>query len=466
MSKFIVQYPGKFIDIGTDDVNKYIEENEAIKLRGPVNTELIKKKCIPQNYPGYDGCITLTEEFAKYQSDKYDPDNRVYTDLDYAKSLGYDGLPVYFTVGMFYAIKPFPFASRDYFTPCNINHTNTLIKPFYVGDTVHCFIDENSFMDITPLEGSELRSVALVCKGSAYNQNGELCMTFTFNLVEHLKVLSDREAAKDVGFGWDAPDWWKRPDHYYTDEDWQFIKEVWAKEAQRGDEPLWWDDVNIGDEPAWTLEGPIDKSVDSVMQNGLGIGGARTLKKEIMNPEIFKTMIRNPYDGIYRLQKRSDSFPIPPEWSIPKSRPFGIDNDDPSSEPPHRNHFINYICRDMMFRHIHAWFGDRALITELRWGIMSPDSLEEHGWNVPRHPNYKDLHLEISPIKENKLTTHGLERDIALIKSYVYDKYSKNGSFYVELGWWVETITGEIYQEGQATIKLPAKNQVYRVDIS
>lgn len=461
MSKFVKQYPGVY-SMGKDAVDEFIRNNRAILERGPVDVNLIKNDCIPDDYPGYAGKLTLKEDFCDYQINKYDPDNRVYTDKEYAISLGYEGRPVYFTVGMFYTIKPFPIPARDYFTPCNISHTNTLIKPFYEGDTVYCFVDENSFIDITPEEGSDIRSVALICKGSAYNQKGEKCMTYVYNLVEHLKILEDRNEAANIEKAWDAPKWWSREDHYYSDEDWELIKDIWRKEVHRGEEPLYWEDVQIGDMPAWTLEGPIDETVDSIPGNGLGIGGTRTLKKEILDPETLKTMVRNPKDGIYRLKSRMDSFPMPPEWAI-YVRPdavFGIPNEDPLSEPPHRFHFINFLGRDMVFRHIHNWFGDHAEIREIKWSIMSPESLKNHGWemDVPVHPDYVAHHLEIEPIKDRPVNTHGLERDVAIFKSYVCDKYIKDGNFFVKLGWWIEALTGEVWQEGVAEIKLPSRN--------
>lgn len=459
MSKYVKQYPGVYT-MGKDAVDEFIRNNRAILDRGPVDVSLIKNDSIPEGYPGYVGKLTLKEDFCDYQIGKYDPDNRVYTDKEYAISLGYEGRPVYFTVGMFYAIKPFPIPSRDLFTPCNISHKNTLIKPFYEGDTVYCFVDENSFVDITPEEGAEIRSVQLTCRGSAYNQKGEKCMTFVYNLVEHLKIVEDREEAAKIEKPWDAPDWWRHEDHYYTDEDWEYIKGIWAKEAHRGAEPLYWEDVKIGDQPAWTLEGPVDEGTEAVPGNGLGLGGSRTLKKEILDPDTFKTMIRNPKDGIYRLKSRKDSYPNPPEWAIPQREDFGLQAEDPLCEPPQRWHFVNFMGRDMAFRHFYNWFGDHAVVTDIGWSIMSPECLKNHGWeaDVPVNPEYRHYHREIPPIADKPVSIHGLDRDVAIIKSYVCDKYVKEGNFFVKLGWWIEALSGEIWQEGMAEIKLPSRN--------
>ena len=42
-------------------------------------------------------------------------------------------------------------------------------------------------------------------------------------------------------------------------------------------------------------------------------------------------------------------------------------------------------------------------------------------------------------------------------KSYVYDKYVRNGEFMVELARWIETIKGQIWGEGGATVRLPSR---------
>jgi len=45
-----------------------------------------------------------------------------------------------------------------------------------------------------------------------------------------------------------------------------------------------------------------------------------------------------------------------------------------------------------------------------------------------------------------------------LIRSYVYDdKYVEDGEFFVDLGWWIETIAGSNFGVGAATIRLPSK---------
>jgi hypothetical protein len=120
---------------------------------------------------------------------------------------------------------------------------------------------------------------------------------------------------------WEAPDWTSRPAHYYTDEDWEYIKDLWSKENRRGSEFLYWEDVKIGDEPTWTVDGPILESLMPTTPYGMGCGGSRTMKKEIMDPEIFKTMIRDEKDGIYRLPNKEDYIPAIPDGAGDRPMP-------------------------------------------------------------------------------------------------------------------------------------------------
>jgi hypothetical protein len=181
----------------------------------------------------------------------------------------------------------------------------------------------------------------------------------------------------------------------------------------------------------------------------MGIGGSRTLKREIMDPDVFKTMLRGDNDGIYRLPDRADYvLPVPDvsTESIPGEEPAGT-----------RNILINYMGREYALRHISNWMGERGWIRNIRWGIMSPESLAVHGKQVPVNPDAEQFFKYIPEMKGKHVMTHGLTGDLAIVKSYVYNKYVCDGEFMVELAWWIETIDGIIWEEGGATVRLPSK---------
>lgn len=80
-----------------------------------------------------------------------------------------------------------------------------------------------------------------------------------------------------------------------------------------------------------------------------------------------------------------------------------------------------------------------------------------YGKPVPRNPDAVRFLDPVPHMRGRYADTHGLARDLALVKSYVYDKYVRDGAFSVDLAWWIETITGEIWLEGDATVRLPSQ---------
>ena len=106
--------------------------------------------------------------------------------------------------------------------------------------------------------------------------------------------------------------------------------------------------------------------------------------------------------------------------------------------------FINFMGRDFVLRHLNNFMGDKGKLVNIKWGIMSPDSLHERGFDVPASPNAVDF-LSVVPEKAGKpILIHGLERDVMWVKSYVFDKFCEDGKHYVKLAWWIDTIEGAI----------------------
>jgi hypothetical protein len=89
---------------------------------------------------------------------------------------------------------------------------------------------------------------------------------------------------------------------------------------------------------------------------------------------------------------------------------------------------------------------------------MAPETHAAYGKNVPINPAAERFLEKIPKMKHRYVNAHGLTGDLAIVKSCVYDKYIRDGEFLVELGWWVESIDGYIWEEGGATVRLPSKN--------
>lgn len=505
---FVTMYPGVPLEKEKDLVEAWIAENNAINERGTIDVQALISGKLPKDTPGVSTVIKATEEMIRYENQKYDPENPLLNDEEYARKMGYENifaLPPFAAHDDSYMV-PYPKGARDTFLVEDLNHSVTYYSPIYPGDTLYLIVDSRHFLDITPEEGSMCRSVALEFKGSIYNQKGEKVNDVIYRVVENLYNFKDSSNPGNYPARI-VPEWLSRPAHYYTDEDWETIKDIWAKEKRQGAVPLYWEDVNIGDRPAWTLDGPIDLSYGGrggggfgTIQTGMSSGGARTLKEEIMDPEIFKTMVRDEETGIYQLANKADYFPtVPsapsassesqggaaPSGGFPGGAPGGDQQgargdsggapggapdaqggapvaqiDDPKGsmkQTDNRSTFMNTQGRELALRHISNWMGENGWFYNISWSMMSGDNLADFGYIVPENPQAVRWLEKVPEMKGKHVNAHGVTTDVAIVKSYVYNKYVRNNEFFVDLAWWIESIDGYIWMEGGATVKLPSK---------
>lgn len=465
---FEIVYPGVYGAGDSDVVGRYLAGNKALEDRADIDTKALAAGALPPDTPGLGPTLPVAEDMVRYNNTKYDPDNGLLNDADYARSRGYKdiiAMPCYGAHDDTFMV-PYPPEARDTLLVSQLNHSVTNYAPVYPGDTLYLVANKRSMVDRTPVEGSIYRHVTLVSQGSVYNQRGEKINDTTWRVTESLKTYREGRRPEKMGFAqmWEAPDWMIRPPHYYTDADWDFIRGVWAKEERRGADPLYWEDVNIGDEPAWTADGPVDESLAPTAPYGMGAGGSRTLRKEIMDPAVFPTMLRGEKDGIYRLSNREDYVPGVPDGAVPSfavdpedTEGGAIDTKDIHKAGYDRAALINFLGRDLALRHVNNWMGDHGWVRNIRWGIMPAEAHAALGKIVPRDPG-AEYHLGKAPRMVGKhVLAHGLTGDLALVKSYVYDKCVRDREFLVDLAWWVETIEGEIWLEGGATVKLPSR---------
>jgi hypothetical protein len=465
---FVILYPGVYTEKEKALVEKYLADNKALEERGEIDLQALVNGTLPQDTPGLGPSYVASEAMVRYNNEKYDPKNSVLNDAEYAKKLGYKdiiAMPCFGANDDIFMV-PYPPDARDTLLVSQLNHSITSYVPVYPGDTLYLVSNSRHVTDYTPTEGSIYRSVVLRSTGSVYNQRGEKVNDVIWRVTEGLKTFKEGKKPAKMGFRdmWEAPDWMSRPAHYYTDEDWEYIKDLWSKEQRRGSETLYWEDVKIGDEPTWTVDGPILESLAPTRPWGMGTGGSRTMKKEIMDPKVFKTMIRDERDGIYRLPNREDYIPpIPddpatvPMPPMPDEDSAAIDLVDIHKQTESRAVLINFLGRDIAVRHINNWMGDHGWIYNIRWGIMPVEAHAALGKNVPVNPDAEYFLGKIPHMKGKHALAHGLTGDLAIVKSYVYDKYFRDGEPFVELGWWIETIEGDIWLEGGATVKLPSK---------
>jgi hypothetical protein len=461
-------YPGVYRAREAGPVERYLAGNRALEERGDVDARALAAGSLPAGTPGVGPMLPVTEAMVRYNNAKYEPDNRLLNDADCARSLGYKDIPAMPCYGVHddTFMVPYPPDARDTLLVSQLNHSVTNYLPVYPGDTLYLVTDKRSMIDRTPVAGSVYRHVTLVSHASVYNQRGEKVNDATWRVTESLKTFKAGKRPEKMGFAemWEAPDWMGRPAHYYTDLDWDFIRGVWVEEEPRGAEPLFWEDVKIGDMPNWTVDGPIDESVAPSAPYGMGTGGSRSLKNEIMDPAIFATMVRDANDGIYRLPDRKDSVPAVPDGAVPffmvdprEAKGTGVvDTEDLHKAGPDRAALINFLGRDLAIRHFDNWTGYNGWVRNVRWGIMPVEAHAALGTTVPRDTGAEYFLGKVPFMAGKHALAHGLTGDLAVVKSYVYDKCVRDGEFLVDLAWWIETVEGDIWLEGSATVKLPS----------
>lgn len=469
---FVVVYPGVYTAREAELVRAYLAGNAALQVRGSVDVQALVHGTLPKDTPGIGPVVNVTEAMVRYDNAKYDWENPLRSDAAYARAAGFQDILAYPTFGAHddTFMVPWPGKTRDTLLVSDLNHSVSIYRPIYPGDTLYMVANERSVTDITPPAGSIYRSIVIQTKGSVYNQRGEKVNDVIFRVTESVKQYKDGLAPANPTFAdfWEAPEWRQRPAHFYTDKDWARIKAIWAAEQRRGAEPLYWEDVKLGDSPTPTLDGPVEASVSPTAPWGMGLGGSRTLKKEIMDPALARTLVRSADDGIYRTAERSAQVPVPPGVTIPPggggavavpaATGGAVDTVDiHKTREDGRAIMINYMGRDMAIRHLGNWMGDRGTLRNIRWSIMAPSAHHANGKDVPASPLSERFLWRVPSLKGRAVTAHPMTGDVALVHSYVYDKYVRDGAFFVDLAWWIETLDGQIYEEGGATVELPSR---------
>lgn len=472
VGNYIKVYPNKLNSAQQPIVEAYLAGNKAIEERGPIDINALINGDLPENTPGIFPPLVVKEDMVRYVNSKYDPDNKLLNNSDYAISQGLKNIMAYptFAANDDLFMKPFPGTARDGMLVSDLNHEITFYRPIFPGDTMYYVVNKRKVLDNTPMSGSEFRSMVIQSEGSIYNQNGEKVNDVIFRVTENVTLHKEGYEPPPMPQpgpppGWIAPAWDQRPDHQYTEEDWQQIKDWWKNENIQGAEPLFYEDVKIGDMPTLTVDGPIMASANPTQPFGAGTGGSRTLRKEILDPGNTEELVKTKH-GIYITREKSAYIPTVPKFEPMKGAggpPPPAPGEEEQTEDLHkaaeenRAILVNFMGRDLAIRHLNNWMGEKGWLQQIRWGIMEPASLKEMGFEVPVSPWSNTFLDKVPSMKGKHLNAHGMTRDLAIVKSYVYDKYQKEGENFVELTWWIETIDGYIFEAGGATIRLPSK---------
>lgn len=385
--------------------------------------------------------------------------NPLYTDADYAKTSRFGA-----QIAAPWAViagSSFPYIPQKtgvwvsalcHLPTKGLDHEYVFHRPIYAGDIVRTVTTLQGFDDISP-PGGDIRLFRLRGEGNLVNHHGEVVISAKYRGVEPFHVLKNPEDGKKLGrpeYLWPpfTYDWTKiRPQHVYTEEDWEYIRELWKKEYVRGDETLYWEDVNIGDEPAWVCDGPITHADYHAMIDE--VFDWYGMQAQPMRPRFTRDLLTsdNPGDREYLIK---DPYGM---WQ--NIRNF---HDEGCNVPNARASCMNTDGRNFATRLVTNWMGDAGWIHRGCWRLS-------FGWDeghnmFPGDCDRPSYLLKVPYLKEQGkfMNTHGFEGDCSISKGYVCDKYVESGKHYVDLVVWCETIDGYIFSENYFVVELPSRD--------
>lgn len=313
-----------------------------------------------------------------------------------------------------------------------------MYAPIYPGDTFTTVCDDMVIEDLTPPEGSEGRYMRLEGRGSLYNQRGELVMSgitrghnvFSFYKDDYTGPkgpLLGGGPGGPGGPGGKMPRMHHPEVHHYTEEDWEFISDLWDKEYIRGADPLYWEDVQVGDHPTPICSGPWTE-MDMIKGHALQLMGQPPLRDTIKTKE-----------GRRRMQPFADDYGI---YYFDTAAHFCHRN-----QPGGRAMFYNTTGRNMLIRLLTNYMGDDGFLRYIDWHFMSDDGTPD------------SFLAQVPEVSGRCVDHHGMCSDCIIGKGYVTKKYvNEKGEHLIDLICWAENWPdGGIAQVIAATVVLPSK---------
>jgi len=470
---FIIQYPGVYHEAAKNAMKKYFDMIEEINRTEVTGADIIAGRIPPVKL---GATLTVSGDYIRYCTEKYAPEYELMLDSEVAKAHGYKD--IFAMIGLSSCddvfTMPTPPEARDTLLVSQLNHRIESIKPVYPGDTLYMIRDKTIITDLTPTGGSIYRHLHQQDFGTVYNQNGEVVSKVLYTTMESVKVYKDNRLPKpraEFGFAdiWEDPDWFARPMHVYTDEDYALFREIARNEVIRRDEPLYWEDVVPGTEIPDGMFGPVFEGVCPTKPYGMGVGGCRKLKKEFVSDELFAKMIRDEATGIRTTGNRAYDVPEAPDGIKPfflappdennEEESGGISTADIHKTASTRSALINFMGRDIALGHIMDYIGYHGYVRSCEWSIMPPDVHAAMGKPVPKAPNYRNLARKVPGMECSTIPIHGLTTDLARTKARITDKYVKGDKFLIEVTFWNVDIEDRIWITGAVEIELPSRRK-------
>ncbi len=374
----------------------------------------------------------LSEVIMRMHAESIIPDNPLYNDPEYAKTTWYGGLPIIPGYIEALAMAMLPRELGDMCMPDRqlvgdaYDHEVEYFAPILAGDHVTSRPGKVDLKDVTPKEGSIVRCFVLIAQADIVNQRGETVGRSTTRFPNFRCRLKPGMEPDQFIHPFNR---YLHPAHTYTQADYDHLAFLWRGEKIRGSEVLYWDDVSVGDY-TWTTAEPPFTQMDMIRMYGQELVGCESVKNQVLS-------------GHIRGEKNK----------------YGVYENIISHYKPGRSPFYNYTGRDFCVRNVTNWAGDQGFITRVNWRMVNDYEPELQANPFPEGFYRESYLLKVPELREKGafINTHGMAPDCAITRGYVYDKYEKDGAYYVEIALWCEDLDGNYHTECGITLRLPKK---------
>jgi hypothetical protein len=415
--KYQIFQPGVYLDWEKD----MVEERMAIVRKGPQKG-------------GTTAVEPITENDIIAANKKWDPYNPLFNDKEYARKAGYPSVPAFPGTqgarGGGARVPGIPHDFGDLFYYTTDGTDNRIYRHVFAGDT---FVSEQEkiFFDDITAHGSDVRMFNLGSTSKIYDaKTGEQVGWQRSDNREAYKKIIDASPKPSVSEH--LAEWveYMEPGHYTTDEEYEYIKQLWKNEYIRGSQKLYWEDVNVGDVPTPVCSGPYTY-MDIALENGGGATGVR---------------LRSAMD----------------KWNIMYRDRFGIYLDETSLHyggrnilnPNSRMLLFNGTASNHLIRMVTNYIGDAGVVTRKCHRIKA----FSRELQVPGRAGLDEME-QVPHMKGKECNVHGGEGDTIITRGYVTKKYkNEKGEGIIDIACWAETLDpGRIIGIVGASARLPLK---------
>lgn len=419
MSKYQIFNPGEYCDFERELVQERLDLASGKKKFEPPKEMLEFGPMAPRPY---------TEAEILAFNKLWNPYDPLYNDPAYARSQGLPGVPAMpgFAKPMGGMMLGFPKDIAERFFYTHDGGTFEIRSHIFAGDMLTNTKSVTDFRDVTA-PGSDVRIWYMGGYNEMSNQKGEVVLAGFMNTRDAYRKCID--GTDHPTFSEKMAAWYDNlpPAHYTTDADWDYIRELWAKEEIRGENTLYWEDVEIGYEAPKTCSGPI-----TYMHMIEWYGAKAPTRKLLCDKKALETTYRDHYgnymgEPCYHLGNRN--------------------------HPKGRMVWYNDTGAYHVYRTITNFIGNQGRVSRFSWRFFP--FFEE----LRTGPICADMFNKVKGMEGRDCDRHGSEGDTCIGRAVVTGKYvNERGEHCIEIAAWGEDLEGNIVQGCPSEAVLPSRD--------